>query len=326
MNRREAVLGMLALGTVPFAQAQGAFPSKPIRIIVGFPPGGVADTAARLIADHMSRLAGKPVIVDNRPGAGGIIAATAVAKATPDGHTLLLNLAYPVINAQALLKSLPYDPNKDFAFVTPILGGSVLLSVHRSVPATNLAELVEYARRTPGFALGSWAPGSQGHLMVEAINRHFGLNITHVSYKGEGPMAQDIMGGQIPGGTSSLGAMQGAIKAGQIRAIAVTSGPRGGRMKQLSEVPTFAEQGMNEPSVTFSGWIGILTTAGTPRATVAKLNEWVRDALAQPENRAKLESFGLEVFSSTPEEFDARFRAEAPLWIKAINDTGVKLD
>jgi tripartite-type tricarboxylate transporter receptor subunit TctC len=317
---------MLALGVAPFAQAQGVFPSKPIRIMVGFPPGGSVDIAARLIADYISKIAGQPVIVDNRPGAGGIIAATAVAKATADGHTLLLSIQYPVINAQALLRSLPYDPNKDFTFVTPILTGQVVLSVHKSIPVANLAELVGYARRTPGFALGSWAPGSQGHLMVDAINQHFGINITHVAYKGEGPMTQDIMGGQIPGGTSSLVSIQGAIKTGQIRAIAVTSGPRGGRMKQLPEVLTFAEQGMNEPSVTLSGWIGVLTTAGTPRATVAKLNEWVRAALAQSEIRVKLESFGLEVVSSTPEEFDASFRAEAPLWIKAINATGVRLD
>jgi tripartite-type tricarboxylate transporter receptor subunit TctC len=162
--------------------------------------------------------------------------------------------------------------------------------------------------------------------MVEAINKRYDLNITHVAYKGEGPVAQDILGGQIPGGTGSLTSMGGAIKTGHIRAIAVTSGPRGNRMKELPEVATFSEQGLSGPAVTLSGWAGVLTTAGTPRASVSKLNGWVLAALAQPEIRTKLESYGMDVISSTPEEFEARFRAETPLWVKAIKDTGVRLD
>jgi len=326
IHRRQFIIAAGALLVAPLVRAQAAFPSKPIRIMVGFQPGGITDISARLIGDHMSKLAGQPVIVDNRPGAGGIIAATAVAKAAPDGHTLLLSIQYPLVSAQALLKSLPYDPNKDFAFVTPILAGQVLLCVHRSVAVTNLAEFVEHARRTPNLAIGSWAAGSQGHLMVEAINKRYDLNITHVAYKGEGPVAQDILGGQIPGGTGSLTSMGGAIKTGHIRAIAVTSGPRGNRMKELPEVATFSEQGLSGPAVTLSGWAGVLTTAGTPRASVSKLNGWVLAALAQPEIRTKLESYGMDVISSTPEEFEARFRAETPLWVKAIKDTGVRLD
>jgi len=325
-QRRQFLITASALLVAPLARAQGVFPSKPIRIIVGFAPGGVSDTAARLIADHISKLAGQPVIVDNRPGAGGIIAATVVAKAAPDGHTLLLNTSYPVVPAQGLLSSLPYDPNKDFAFVTPIMAGNVLFCVHTSVPATNLREFVEHARKTPSLAIGSWAPGSQGHLAVEAINAHYGLKIIHVAYKGEGPMTQDLIGGQIAGGTGSLVSMIGAIKSGHIRPIAVTSGPRGNRNSKLPEVPTFAEQGLDAPAVTLSGWIGVLTTAGTPRANIGKLNEWVRAALAQPEIRSKIETYGLDVVSTSPEEFDANFRKEVPRWVKMIKDAGVKLD
>jgi len=325
-GRRRLLAAFATLPALAFAQSAPPFPSKPIRIMVGFQPGGITDIAARLIGDHMSKLAGQPVIVDNRPGAGGIIAATVVAKAAPDGHTLLLTIQYPLVAAQALLNSLPYDPNKDFAFVTPILTGQVLLCVHRSVPATNLAEFVEHARRTPNLAIGSWAPGSQGHLIVEVINKRYGLNITHVAYKGEGPVAQDIMGGQIPAGTGSLTSLGGPIKTGQIRVIAVTGGPRGNRMKELPEVATFSEQGLSGPAVTLGGWVGVLTTAGTPRASVSKLNGWVLAALAQPEIRTKLESYGMDFISSTPEQFEAKFRAETPLWINMVKDTGVKLD
>jgi len=326
IRRRQFLIAASTLLAAPLARSQAPFPTRPIRIVVGFAPGGATDTAARLIGDHISKLAGQPVIVENRPGAGGVIAANAVAKAAPDGHTLLLNTSYPVVNAQALLSSLPYDANKDFAFVTPIMAGSVLFCAHRSVPAINLREFVEHARRTPGLAIGSWAPGSQGHLAVEAMNKHYGLTITHVAYKGEGPMAQDLVGGQIAGGTGSLFSMIGAIKSGHIRPIAVTSGPRGNRNATLPEVPTFAEQGLDHPAVTLSGWIGILTTAGTPRASLARLNEWIRAALAQPEIRTKLEGYGVEVVSSTPEEFDSSFRTEVPKWVKMINDVGVKLD
>jgi tripartite-type tricarboxylate transporter receptor subunit TctC len=324
--RRRFMLSATALAAAPLARSQAAFPSRPLRILVGFAPGGATDTAARLIGDHVGKLAGQPVIVDNRPGAGGIVAAAAVAKSPPDGHTLLLNTSYPVVSAQALLSSLPYDANRDFAFVTPILGGSVMLCVHRTVPAVNLREFIEHARKTPGIAIGSWAPGSQGHLVVEALNKHYELKLTHVAYKGEGPMAQDLVGGQIAGGTGSLFSMVGAVKSGHIRPIAVTNGPRGNRNAMLPEVPTFAEQGLDDPAVTLSGWIGILTTAGTPRTSVERLNQWIRSALEQPEIRAKLESYGLDVIWSSPEEFEASFRAEVPKWTKMIRDVGVRLD
>lgn len=200
----------------------------------------------------------------------------------------------------------------------------MLFCVHKSVPAINLAQLVEHARRTSDFAIGSWAQGSQGHLIIEAINKRYGLNITHIVYKGESPMTQDLMGGQIPGGMGSFTTMAGPIKAGHIRPIAATSGPRGARISMLSEVATFAEQGLNESAVTHSGWVGVLAPSGTLPAIIAKLNEWVRAALAQPEIRTKLGNTGMEAFTSTPVEFEARFRAETPLWIKAIQDAGVK--
>ena len=325
-GRRTFLIAAGAFLAAPLARAQAAFPSRPIRILVGFPPGGATDTTARLIGEHMAKLAGQPVIVENRTGGGGIVAASAVAKAAPDGHTLLLGGPDPLMSAQALFSSLPYDPNKDFAFVTPVLGGNILLCVHRSLPAGNLRELVDHARGTPGLAIGSWAQGSQGHLIVEALNAHYGLKLTHVPYKGESPMAQDLIGGQIAGGTGSLLPMIGAIRSGHIRPVAVTNGPRRKRSAALPEVPTFAEQGLDHPAVTLSGWIGMLTTAGTPRASIALLNQWARSALEQPEIRARLGTYGLEVISSTPEAFEASFRAEAPVWVKMIRDAGVRLD
>lgn len=325
-NRRRLLIAGAALPALAFAQAQPPFPSRPIKIIVGFAPGGATDTSARLIADYIAKQAGQPVVVENRPGAGGVVAAAVVAKAPPDGYTLLLNTSYFAVSAQGLFRSLPYDANRDFAFVTPILAGQVMLCVHQSVPAANLKEFVDYARRTPKLAVGSWGPGSQGHLMVEAINRAYGLSITHVGYKGEGPMAQDLLGGQIAGGTGTFFSMAGAVKAGTLRVIAVTNGSRGQRHPQLPDTATFAEQGLKDPVVTLSGWIGIATTAGTPRPVVAKLNEWIVAAIAQPDIRPKLESFGMELVSATPEAFEASVRAEVPLWVKAINEVGVKLD
>jgi tripartite-type tricarboxylate transporter receptor subunit TctC len=325
-SRRAFLLSAGALLAAPRARAQAAFPSKPIHILVGFAPGGATDTAARLIGEHLARLAGQPVIVENRLGASGIVAASAVAKAPPDGHTLLLAGSDALMAAQALFSSLPYDPNRDFSFITPVLGGNVLLGVHRSVPATNLRELVEHARGTPGLAIGSWARGSHGHLIVEAMNRRYALGLTHVPYKGETPMSQDLIGGQIAGGTGSPIALLGAIRSGHVRPIAVTNGPRGKRNAALPEVRTFAEQGLDHPAVTLSGWLGVLTAAGTPRASVALLNQWVRAALEQPGIRAKLEGYGLEVTMSTPEEFEAAFRAQAPQWVAMIKAAGVKLD
>jgi len=325
-GRRAFLIAAGALLAAPRARAQAAFPSRPIRIMVGFAPGGATDTAARLIGDHMARLAGQPVIVENRIGAGGVVAAAAVARAAPDGHTLLLGGSDALMSAQGLFSSLPYDPNKDFAFVTPVVGGNVLLCVHRSVPAANLREFVDHARKTPALAIGSWARGSHGHLVVEALNQHYGLEITHVAYKGEGPMSQDLIGGQIAGGTGSLLSMIGAARSGHIRPIALTNGPRGNRSAALPEVQTFAEQGLDHPAGTLSGWIGMLTPAGTPRTSIALLNQWIRVTLEQTEVRAKLEAYGLEVISSTPEAFEASFRAEAPKWVKMIGDAGVKLD
>jgi tripartite-type tricarboxylate transporter receptor subunit TctC len=325
-RRRTFLVAASALLAAPLGRAQAAFPSRPIRIVVGFAPGGATDAAARLIGEHMARLAGQAVIVENRIGAGGIVAAAAVARAAPDGHTLLLGGSDALMSAQGLFSSLPYDPNRDFAFVTPVVGGNVLLCVHRSVPAANLRELVEHARRMPALAIGSWARGSQGHLVVEVLNRHYGLEFTHVVYKGEGPMSQDLIGGQIAGGTGSLLSMIGAARSGYIRPIALTNGPRGNRCVALPEVATFAEQGLDHPAVTLSGWVGMLAPAGTPRASIALLNRWVRIALEQPEVRAKLEAYGLEVISSTPEAFEASFRAEAPKWVRMIEDAGVRLD
>jgi tripartite-type tricarboxylate transporter receptor subunit TctC len=325
-RRRTFLVAASALLAAPLARAQAAFPSRPIRIVVGFAPGGATDTAARLIGEHMARLAGQPVIVENRTGAGGVVAAAAVATAAPDGHTLLLGGSDALMSAQQLFSSLPYDPNKDFAFVTPVVGGSILLCVHHSVPAANLRELVEHARNTPALAIGSWARGSHGHLVVEALNMHYGLKITHVAYKGEGPMSHDLAGGQIGGGTGTLLSMIGTIRSGQVRPIAQTNGPRGSRSAALPEVPTFAEQGLHHPAVTLGGWLGVLAPAATPRATIALLNKWIGNALEQPEVRAKLESYGLEVISSTPEAFEGSFRAAAPQWVKMIRDAGVKLD
>jgi len=324
--RRQFVVAACALLAAPLARAQGAFPSKPIRILVGTAPGGTSDPAARLIADHMSKLAGQPVLVENRPGANGIIAATAVAKAPPDGHTLYLGVQFPVVNAQGLYRSLPYDPNRDFALVTPFATGQVLMGVNRTLPATNLKEFVDYARRTPGLALGSWGEGSQGHLAIEAINKRYGLSIPHVAYKGEGPMTQDILGGHLAAGFGSLASMAGPVQAGRIRVIAVAGDARASRVAMLPEVPTFGQQGLDDPAVTLRPWLGILATAGTPRPVVAKLNEWIRSALAHTAFREKIASFGLEVMSLTPEQFESHFRAETPAWVKMINELGVKLD
>lgn len=165
-----------------------------------FTRGGATDPAAQLIGEHMSKLVGQPAVVDNRPGAGGIVAAAAVAKVPPDDHTLILNTWYPFVSAQGLLLSLPYDPNKDFAMVTPLIGGSLVICVHRSMPVAKLREFVAHAKTVPKLAIGSWALGSQDHLVVDALNRHYGLTITHVAYKGEGPMTQDVLGGQIAEG------------------------------------------------------------------------------------------------------------------------------
>eukprot|EP01032_Pedospumella_encystans_P038014 gene38014-43058_t len=239
LSKRRLLL--CALAAFAAAGARAEFPSKPLRIVVQYQAGGSSDILARLVAEGLSKRLGQPVVVENRSGAGGIIGTDYVAKSAPDGHTLLLTVPGPVTANIVLYGKLPYDPRTDLRMVSDIATTRTVLAVHPSVPAKDVAGLIAVLKAAPGkYAMGSWGPGTQPHQIQVYMDRAYGLRTLHVPYKGESPMAIDLIGGVIQLTVGSIATLQPYIAAGKLRALAV-AGPR--RAKARPEVPTFAEQG-----------------------------------------------------------------------------------
>lgn len=312
-------LCVLAFGA-PAALAQGAaFPTKPIRILVPFPPGGGTDVAARALAEHLAREFGQPAVVENRPGGNSIIATEAVAKAAPDGHTLLLTTDFHSINA-AFGVGLPYDSLKDFAFVARVSTSPLMLVAHPSTNARTLKELVAAANANPGkLSFASLGTSSPHHLGFEWFKRMAGVNILDVPYKGGGPALADLLGGQV--NLMFIVAANGIrqARAGKLVALAVT-GP--GRAGVAPEVPTFAESGY--PEFVLLNWYGILAPAGTPRDAVAKLNAAIVGALATPAVADRLAGAGVDPAPGTPEALESWIRNDIERYRRIIEATGAK--
>ena len=311
---------MLAVALFCGAALAQPYPSKPIRFIVSFPPGGSSDLIARAIAPHMSNRLGQPVVVENRPGAGGMIGVDAVAKAPPDGYTIGLAAAGALSSNISLYPSMPFHPEKDLAHISPLAMIPFFLIAHPSQPAT-LKEVIAKAKSAPGtMSFGHGGNGSTMHLSGELLNMLAGTKIQAVPYKGSGPVSADVLGGQVPLGVVDVPSALSNVRAGKVRALAVTSKRR---ISAAPEVPTFEEAGV--PGYEAIGWFGVVAPAATPRPIVERLNAEIRAALQDPEIRERALAAGTEPFTSTPEEFSAMIREETKKWAEVIKAGGIKL-
>ena len=316
-----ALLAFSALAAAPMAGAQ-AYPAKPIRIVVPFPPGGATDILARAVAQKLTDAWGQAVVVDNRPGAGGNIGSELVAKAAPDGYTLEMGtVGTHAINA-SLYAKMPYDHVKDFAPVILVAGVPNVLVVNPSLPVSSVQELIAYAKANPGkLNFASSGNGTSIHLAGELFKVMAGVQMTHIPYKGSAPALQDLIGGQVQLMFDNLPPSLPHIKAGKLRALAVTSATRS---SALPDTPTIAESGL--PGFEASSWFGVLAPAGTPPAIIARLNAEIGAWLASAEAKEKMLALGANIGGGSPEDFARHIAAETAKWQKVVKASGAKVD
>ncbi|MGT2455557.1 Bug family tripartite tricarboxylate transporter substrate binding protein [Cupriavidus basilensis] len=324
INRRLFVrlLATLTLGVATFGAHAEDYPKKPVRFVVPYPPGGASDVTARLIAEKLTESYGQPFIVENRPGANGIIATEAVAKAAPDGYTILMgNVGPNAINA-GLYRKLPFDPIKSFVPVTLTTTVPLVLLVNPSSPVKTTQDLIARAKADPGSVkFASGGPGSATHLTAELFKEMAGIDIVHVPYKGDVPAMTDLMGGHVTMAFATSIAAAPNIASGRLRVLGTASK---NRPKSLAQYPTIAEVGLK--GFESVSWGGVLAPAGTPDPVIASLHAHIVKVLAMPEVRDKLANLGVDVVGSTPEEFVAYLRAEIQKWTGVIKEAGVTVE
>jgi tripartite-type tricarboxylate transporter receptor subunit TctC len=314
-----AAIAALWLG---LAAAQQNYPTKSVRFIVTFPPGGSSDLIARALAPILSERLRQQVLVENRPGAGGNIGMEAVAKAAPDGYTMGLGAAGALAANVSLYPKMSYDPVKDFAPVSNVAFVPFLLIANPSLPANNLQELVALASAKPGeLMLGYGGNGTAMHLSGELFKLMAKIQLVNVPYKGSGPAAVDTIGGQLPLAMVDVASAITQVKAGRLKALAVTTAKR---ISAAPDVPTFAEAGL--PGYEATGWFGVVMPAGTPTDIVGRMNAELVAALKRQEIRERVIAAGAEPSPSTPEEFGALIRSEIVKWADVVKASGAKLD
>jgi tripartite-type tricarboxylate transporter receptor subunit TctC len=298
------------------------YPSKPVRLIVPFPPGSTPDIVGRTLGQRLAEAWGQPIVVDNKTGAGGNIGTAEAAHAPRDGYTLLIGINGPIAVNQALYKALPYNPAKDLMPLSLLAAAPQILAVHPSVPAGNLKELVEYARANPDkLSYGSVGAGSASHLTMELLKSQAGISLTHVPYRGFPPVVQDLLSGQIQASFAIVPAVLPQIRAGKLKALALTSAKRSAL---APEIPTVAEQGF--PAFDATAWIGLLGPAGIPAEAAARIAADAQKAMRLPEVKQQLGNQGFEVIGSSPQEFEAFIRSEREKWTKVVRETGAKAE
>jgi len=317
-----AALALLCCTTTVSAQTATAYPTRPIHLLVGLAPGGGTDLIARIVATKLGENLGQQVLVENRAGSGGLIAAEAGAKAVPDGYTLLFGaISYSAIFA-SLYKKLPYDPVKDFAPISLVATFPNVLVVNPNLPVKSVAELIAYGKANPGkLSYGSSGVGSSLHLSMEMLKSMSKLDAVHVPYKGGAPATADLLGGQIQAMFDNLPGQLNYIKAGRTRALAVTTTKRS---PQLPDVPTMVEAGV--PGYEVNVWYGVLAPVATPKPIIDKLNAEVVKALNSPDVRERMAKEGAEPIPSTPAEFAAFQKSEVAKWAKVVKESGATAD
>jgi len=316
------LFGATAMLAAPLASAQtSAYPDKPIHLVVGFPPGGGTDVVGRWVAKALGDELKTPVIVDNVPGATGTIGATRVARAQPDGYTLLLGISASNAIAPAIYKSLPYNAATDFAPVARIAYGGNLLAANPAFPASNVKQLIAIASKPDSQVMvGSWGNGSGGHLALEALNQQTGKHLVHVPYKGVGAVLNDLMGGQIKVAMVDAASALPLVKAGKIKALAMT-GPK--RASVFPDVPTLVEQGIDFDT---ASWYGVFAPAKTPAPVVERLAAALDKVLRQPEGIERIHNLGMEADRVTREAFATQVNKDIATWDKLVRDGRITLD
>ena len=320
--RRRGLLSGAAALALPFpdARAQGAWPQRPLRIVLPYAPGGSTDASARLIATPMTASLGQPVVVENRPGATGTIGAAEIARAPKDGYNLLVDAAAHGSN-HALYRNLPFDYARDFAPITQLTVSPQILAVHPSLPVNSVAELVALAKRQPGtLSYGTPGNGSAGHLACASLAWHAGMDVTQVAYRGGGPAVQDLLANQISFTFASVSAVLALVQDGKLRPLAVSSLSR---IAPLPQIPAIAE---TYPGFDMNEWAGLYAPAGTPDAVLDQISEAARAALAVPEVRQRLEQLGAQAVGSRRAEFTAWLAQHRTRMSELVQVAGIKPD
>ncbi len=321
LGRLLLLAGACAVALHALAASAQEYPTRPIRVIVPFSPGGAVDGPMRVVAQELGKRLGQPITVENKPGAGATLGTEIVAHAPPDGYTLLLASQTNAISA-ALYKHLSYDPIGDFVPISLIGREPGVLVVHPSLPVATLQEFIAYAKARPGqLDYASSGNGSGQHLFAALLWSRTGLSLNHVPYRGSGQATTDLLGGRVPVSIPGTAGMVGHINGGKLRALAVT-GAR--RSPQLPDVPTVQESGV--PGFEAYVWMGLLAPKGTPPPIVERLHRAVQDALRSDEVKAFMATAGIEIVRSTPAEFGTFFRAERDLWGRVVRESGATID
>ena len=310
------------LGVGASLAAAQDWPTKPVRVVVPFSPGGVADTSARVIADKLGARLGQQVLVENRAGASGNIGTEAVAKSAPDGYTLLLGFDGTMAINPHVFPKLGFDTLRDFAPVTKLGDATLILVAHPSVPVNNLPELIDYSKKQAGgLAYGTSGTGGTPHLAGELLKQRSGANLVHVPYKGGGQAIGDVVGGQIPLVYTAIATAQQYVKAGRLKGIAVSSEKRS---PALPEVQTFIEGG--QPGFVVVSWTGIFAPAKTPPAIVERLQKEIAAVLGDPEVRARYEALGIDPVGNSPGAFAAQVRDDLARWEKVVKQSNIRVE
>ncbi|MFD0667059.1 Bug family tripartite tricarboxylate transporter substrate binding protein [Ramlibacter sp. MAHUQ-53] len=311
-----AAAGTLAAGAMPLAASAQAWPSKPVTIVVGYAAGGGVDATARIVAEKLPALIGQPVVVENRPSVGAVVGSAYVAKARPDGYTLMMGAPGPVIFNHALGGNLPYGPN-DFTPISWVSNSPLVLLVNANNPAKTVQELAAQAKANPDKA--NYAASSASfQLITELFNRKVGAKFAHIPYKGANESVMAVMTGDVTMALADAGPASVGLQSGRVKALAVTTAER---LKQLPNVPTLAEQGID---LKVSLWIGLLAPAGTPADIVKKLEDAVAKIVAMPDVRAKLEGMSVIPQATTSQDFARLIAAEIPMWRQVAQDNNIK--
>ena len=323
IQRRRNLLGasaaITALGMVPRTSSAQAYPNRPLKIVIGFPPGATSDLLARTIADKLGPVLGQPVLVDNKPGASTILASQLVANSPPDGYTFFINLALHFQN-QLLYKNMPYDIFKDFANVTDICYSPVMLIINGSNPAKTVKEFIEWGRGRK-LAYASWGNGSTGHILGHLFSKQHGLDATHIAYKGGAAAVTDVIGGQVDSIIIDLGSTRAHIQSGRMRALAICLDKR---MQQLPDVPTMEEAGVKGMNI--AGFYGMYAPAGTPKEIVARVSTEVQKILKLPDVAQRFYDNAFIPGGSDPDAFTQMLRREYSRWEPIVKATGVQLE